>query len=291
MNKVGMPPAFKSWSIGATTAPQEALPFLMELQEWCQSIGRDLTINEAEWGAKLFSVIKDLSDNLIQMENTPPRRYRIDEKYAIVRAYALRDSITKACRTAKCSDPEITPLNTRDLDAWFFTRARFGSPYSLWAYETSVITDCLSIYQPDQPYDERFLRTLGNPAIRVAIDVGLFEDMSKSTVLAPFFDKLTLDLSREPYGTRILSFWILKFQRNGSKWKRMVVEEKVAVLNELIDWIIEQSKNREVTMNPRRSYSSIGFGLGLYPTEVMDKAGVTSVGFTKQWEKFLPKPR
>jgi len=175
------------------------------------------------------------------------------------------------------------------LDAWFFTRARFGSPYSQWAYETSVITDCMQVYEPNQPYDERFLRTLGNPAVRVAIDVGLFEDMSKSMVLAPFFDKLTLDLTWQPYGTRILSFWILKIQRNGYKWKQMILEEKITVLNELIDWIIEQSKNREVIMNSRRSYSSIGFGLGLYPTDVMDKAGVTSVGVAKEWEKFIPR--
>ena len=44
-------PETHPWSIGTLSNVDHAvLPFLMEMQEWCQSIGRTLTIDEAKWG-------------------------------------------------------------------------------------------------------------------------------------------------------------------------------------------------------------------------------------------------
>ena len=279
-----------AWSIGSRPdLESKALPFLMDLQEWCQSIGRTLTNVEAGWANRLFGLI----DNL--------KSHSIDMKYQIVASYALRENVT---RSKSINDF----IDTTDLDAWFFTRPRYVTEnpnlHWNWIYDTSVFSLAVPPMHDDSK-DKRSITRMndsagwiawGNPAIKTVLDLGLVlppveqdADIQDHDRPADLLDRIIKELTQTR--SKIFSYWMHYINRDGTRWKRMNLYQKVHLGNYLIDWVNELGKVLEDEDKNVRRYRGFNgqirdlseldqHAVDYHPLEILNMAGI---------KKFMPE--
>ena len=234
-------PEMTAWSIGSMAiVSNEALPFLIDLQEWCQSIGRTLTSIEATWADRLFRVI----DN--------SKNYSIDMKYQIVATYAMRQCVA----LAKSINDQV---DTTDLDAWFFTRPKYFTEnpnlHWNWIYDTSVFSLAVPPKHDDSKDKRSITRmndsmgwiTWGNPAIKTVLDLGLIlppaepdVDIRDTDRPADLLDRIAKELTQTR--SKVFAYWMHYMNRDGMRWQKMTLYQKIHLGNYLIDWVNELGK-------------------------------------------------
>lgn len=276
-------PKTQPWSIGTLSGVNhEVLPFLMEMQEWCQSIGRTLTIDEARWGNRLFKLLDNLTS------------YTIDRKYNIVSVYALRESVTR-------SNSDDEPVVTTDLDAWFFTRPRYSinNPNLRWnwLYETSVFAGVVPHLTDEYPNSlEQINNALGwfswgNPAVKLVAELGLVlpdgKNGAESTEVdrpADLIYRISDEFSRAK--SKIFAYWLVYIEREGISWRKMNLYQKIHLGNYLIDWVNELGNVLESEDEKSSTYTSYVSGQArnvsdlsqhpgdYHPLEILNMAGI-----------------
>ena len=283
-------PEVLAWSIGSRPdLENETLPFLMDLQEWSQSIGRTLTNLEAGWANRLFRLI----DNL--------KNFSIDMKYQIVSTYALRETVT-------LSKSRNDLVDTTDLDAWFFTRPRYVTEnpnlHWNWIYDTSVFSLAVPPMHDDSK-DKRSISRMnhsagwiawGNPAIKTVLDLDLMlppvepdVDIQDTDRPADLLDRIIKELTQTR--SKVFAYWMHYINREGTRWRRMSLYQKVHLGNYLIDWVNELGKVLEDENKNVRQYRGFNgqirdlseldqHAVDYHPLEILNMAGI---------KKFMPE--
>lgn len=128
----------RTWSLGASAKyniPSEASSDLLKIWKWCILVGREFTIREAKWVARLKNIVK--SENLL----------------FVAGMYALQERMCK----------DVNDFNSSALDAWlvFFDRTE------MWVYQSlqtsGIIPGIFSREKAEEFYGNVWLDWIGEP--------------------------------------------------------------------------------------------------------------------------------
>jgi len=239
------------WSIGTSVEyamPSGAIPLLLSMQRWCNSVGHRFTIHEALWTNRLRASISD---------DLP-----VEIKYNWARLYTLRE---------KTSASLGVPLDTRDMDAFLTVRllqaGADGTGITPWIYDTAVKTGVIPQLSEDIENDWDFTMKsprygAGNPAVATLLNLELVDPTAPEDT--PWIIERIKTLP--DYETaEVYALWLNQLSK-APGWPPLH-PQRLEVADRLITWVARQSAP------PREGWYSLP-NEEVAPRELLEEVGL-----------------